>query len=391
MPGAPLLSIVVPTRNRHFFLSSLVRAVLSFESSDLELVIHDNSSEAGGFEKACPGCDDPRVRYVFDPSPMSIGENFERSVALANGNFVCMIGDDDGVTPALVTLAGWMARAGIDAAQVPVPTYLWPGVTSKLDGAQAEGILRLPRYTGRVEIVSEADALRGVLSSGGFRIGALPSVYQGLVSRAALSRLRRSAGTCFPGPSPDMANAVGLAAVIDRFARVSFPAVISGSSPSSGAAQGARHDHLGEIADRKFLPADTAERWPREVPLYFSGPTLWAATLVHALAGSGQGDRIREIRWDRLYGACTVLHRRYRSRVEEARTRNPGLVSASRLAAGMAWTWMLRAEALAGNIGRRVASAYRHGGSVTSLADIEQVIAHVTATHGHLPVDGWHS
>ena len=50
-----------------------------------------------------------------------------------------MIGDDDGVTPALVTLAGWMARAGIDAAQVPVPTYLWPGVTSKLDGAQGGG------------------------------------------------------------------------------------------------------------------------------------------------------------------------------------------------------------------------------------------------------------
>ena len=57
-------------------------------TSDFELVIHDNSSEAGGFETAGPGCDDPRVRYVFDSSPMSIGENFERSVALANGNFV---------------------------------------------------------------------------------------------------------------------------------------------------------------------------------------------------------------------------------------------------------------------------------------------------------------
>jgi len=380
----PLISIVVPTRNRHFYLASLVGSVLRMQSGDIELLVHDNSPDPDALLRAGGGIDDDRLRYVHDPMPMSITENFARAVAMSRGDYVCMIGDDDGVTRSIVELAAWLRRERIEAAAVPVATYLWPGVSSALDGVQDQGVLRLPRYSGRTEVISAPVALRRVLSSGGIRIGDLPSVYQGVVSRQALERLRSLSGSYFPGPSPDMANAVGLSAVISRFARVSFPVVISGSCPVSGAAQGARREHHGEIAEQKFLSPETAERWPGQVPFFFSGPTLWAATLVHALSATGRPDLVNRLRFDRLYGACAVFNPGYIARVKEARVRNPGLVSAPRLAAAIAWVWSQRAMALVGNLASRLGLVSHGGGRTVGLSDIGQVILHIDRVFGPL-------
>lgn len=390
MEPVPLISIVVPTRNRHYYLAHLVRSVLAMESPRIELVVHDNSPDSEAFMRDFGGVVDARMRYFHDATPMSITENFSRSLEHARGQFICMIGDDDGVTESIVELAAWLDHEGIDAAAVEVATYLWPGVQSALDGTQQTGVLRLPAYSCDTDVVHSAEALGRVLESGGIRIGDLPSVYQGIVARRALEKLRDLAGSFFPGPSPDMANAVGLSAVIDRFARVAFPVVISGSCPVSGAAQGARREHHGEIADRTFLPPGTAENWPGQVPLYFSGPTLWAATLIHALTATKRADLISRLRLDRLYGACAVFTPEYRSRVEKLMTQRPGQVSRPRFVIAMSWVWWLRAKALAGNMARRLAGARRGQGRVDGLLSIGDVVEHVDAAFGRYrpPPDG---
>jgi hypothetical protein len=318
---------------------------------------------------------------------MSITENFERALSYVRGDYVCVLGDDDGVTQAAIELARWLKRSDIEVAAVPVATYLWPGVVGAMDRKQGAGMLKFPRYTGKVQVVSMARALNSVLESGGVRIGSLPSVYQGLVSRRALVKLSALAGSCFPGPSPDMANGVGLSGVVDRFAQVSFPCVISGVCSSSGAAEGTRHRHEGELTDRRFLPSWAVERWAGQVPYYFSGPTIWAATVIWALQAIGRQDLVARIRPDRLYGACAVLNPRYRARVREARERDPGRVSPLRFAAGMSWIWTLRAGALAANTRRRLSSVLFQGRQVAGLADIREAVLYVTRTFGPLPVN----
>lgn len=379
MTETPLLSIVIPTRNRYEYLAKLLQALLGMEPGDFEVIVHDNSDDNAEYARLCGSLVDRRLRYFFDPSVMSITCNFERAVSLAAGQFVCMIGDDDGVTPHILGLARWLQSEGLDAAVADVPTYLWPGVSSSLDGAQAAGVLRIPRYSGNVDVIAGAGALDDVLRSGGIRIGRLPSVYQNVVSRRALERLKSHAGTYFPGPSPDMANAVGLSAVIDRFARVGFPVVISGACPGSGAAQGAGHRHEGELADKTFLPSDTVQLWPAQVPFYFSGPTLWAATLMRALAATGRGEMIARLRWDRLYAACVVFNPRYRARVAEVRVKQPALVSSSALLWATGWIWWQRAKALTGNVTQMMSGLIRSDGArVVGVSDIGAAIACVT-------------
>src|SRR3954466_6917831 len=98
------------------------------QSRDFEIVIHDNSEINAEYMRLCGTIGDPRLRYFFDPTPMSITENCDKAIGRARGDFVCMIGDDDGVTEAIVDLARWMRSQGLDAAIAPVAIYFWPGV-----------------------------------------------------------------------------------------------------------------------------------------------------------------------------------------------------------------------------------------------------------------------
>jgi hypothetical protein len=348
------------------------------KTRDLEVIIHDNSGENSQYQAVFGDNDDERLRYFFDPSPISMTENCERAVSRAEGAFVCMIGDDDGVLESVIDLARWMNAHEIEAAVVARPTYLWPGVVSVLDGAQTRGILRMPRCSGAIQVLEESDALKSVLRSGGIKIGDLPSVYHGVISKRALDKLKSCAGTYFPGPSPDMANAIGLSAVIDRFAKVGAPIVIAGVCASSGAAEGAKHIHQNEIAQKRFLPADTAVLWPAEVPFYFSGPTMYATSVVRALVATGRGELVARLRFDRLYAACAVFNPGYQERVDAVRARNPGRVSSSRFACAVAWVWWLRARALLTNIVQKTMGAARGDRRVTGLADIGEVINYLT-------------
>lgn len=373
----PLLSIVVPTKDRHAYLELLVRSLLQMRSSDFEVVVHDNSGDNSAYIRSCGSITDERLRYYNEKTALAMTDNCDRALALARGEYVCMIGDDDGVTPPVIDVARWMKAHELDAAVFPMPTYLWPGVESVLDGSQNHGVLRLPKYSGKIELLAISDSLDAALRCGGIRIGALPNVYHGLISKRALDRLKARAGTYFPGPSPDMANAVGLSAVVDRFARLSLPIVVSGVCRKSGAAEGARHVHEGEIADKAILAAGTAQTWPSEVPFYFSGPTLYAASLVRALVATGRASLIERLRFDRLYAACCVFNPAYRGRVSEARERNPKLAPTWRMAIAIAWIWWLRGRALAGNLLQKTIGSAK-GDRVVGLGDIGEVIAYMT-------------
>ena len=381
--ASPVISIVVPTRNRHKYLVTLVQSLLSMESADFEVVVHDNSDEPGGFEAAGGKLGDSRLLYHYNSSPMSMVQNFENALAFANGDYVCMLGDDDGVTDKIIDLARWLKENNIEAAVTPVVTYLWPGVSSKASGNQQTGIIRVPDYNFGYEIVEYADGLLATLEIAGLSLSNIPSVYQGLISRSALDRLFLLAGTRFPGPSPDMANAIGLSAVIERFVRVSFPVVIAGSCPGSGAAEGANHQHHGEISERKFLPEGTADRWPKEVPFFFSGPTLWATTLLEALVLTGQIKSASYFRYDRLYASCMVFTPKHKNRVLEARNANPRPYSSAQMITAYLWVWSLRFGAFRRNIVNRMYSRFRRTGK---LDHIGHAILHVSDAFGTLPL-----
>ena len=222
-----------------------------------------------------------------------------------------MIGDDDGIllSEALDALATYK-RDGIEAVTSPVLHYVWPDLEHPLITGYAGRLAKKP-IKGNSAI---SDFNRHVGSvfrhAGAFGLQGLPCVYHGFIAKIALDRLYSLSGSYFPGPSPDMANAVGLTSVLSKISWHSKPLVITGHSAVSTAGAGTRKSHHGSIAAQPHLPKDTAQTWDKDIPFFWSGPTIYAQSLRSAARRCGRrGQDARNLAC--LYATCLIYHREY--------------------------------------------------------------------------------
>jgi glycosyltransferase involved in cell wall biosynthesis len=304
----PLLSIAIPTRNRPIYLLSVLDEFLRCTRSDFEVIVQDNSDDdVLRSEIARRG--DSRVRYTYTAARLSVVQNCDLAIQACAGHFVCMLGDDDGLL--LEESLELVAQCVAKRVEAVVPSsfyYTWPGLRHKIWGNMS-GRLAGAKFTGRCERVDVAGELSLALARGGaFGLFHMPRVYHGFVSKEVLSRLYDLAGTCFPGPSPDMANAVALSRIIHKCYLVSFPFIIVGHSKGSGGGMGSEKKHWGDISAQAHLPLDTAARWNRAIPFFWSGPTIYAQS-AHCAIGALCRQDAPHINFACLYAACLIYER----------------------------------------------------------------------------------
>jgi hypothetical protein len=145
MPDAPppLLSVLLPTRNRLDYLRYAVETVRRQDDPDWELVVSDNDSEEdiAGFVE---GLDDPRIRYVRTASFVPVTENWNNALAHSRGRYVVMLGDDDGLMPGYVAAIRELVRRHGDPDVIYQSAWLfsYPGV----DPSEPEGFLQAHGY-----------------------------------------------------------------------------------------------------------------------------------------------------------------------------------------------------------------------------------------------------
>ena len=124
----PLLSIIIPTRNRQKYTISAITSIIGISTPDLELVVQDNSDSRDLEEYIRNNVDDTRLKYNYTSTPLSMIDNFNTAVGLASGKYLCLIGDDDGVNPEIIEATRWADMNDIDALKPTVSVgYLWPG------------------------------------------------------------------------------------------------------------------------------------------------------------------------------------------------------------------------------------------------------------------------
>jgi Glycosyl transferase family 2 len=307
---AILLSIAIPTKNRQHYLINLIDELLRSERQDFEIIIQDNSDD-DQLAAYVAAKNDVRLHYAYRGEWISVVDNCDAAVRACSGHFVCMLGDDDGIMldESLAVLAEAKA-AGDDAIICDLLLYTWPDISHRLF-TNFGGRLFLRRhsaYTNRRTVLERA---RSVVSRyGAMGLEGLPCVYQGFVSRAVLRAVEYQTGSHFPGPSPDMANAIGIATLLKRSRAVPSVLIISGHSRKSGAGQGTMKEHRGSIANQRHLPADTVATWYPEIPFYWSGPTIYAQSLRRAVERMGTME-LGKPRYACLYAACLIFEPSY--------------------------------------------------------------------------------
>jgi glycosyltransferase involved in cell wall biosynthesis len=312
----PLLSVVIPTKERYEYLEKLVELLITFKENNFEIIIQDNSQDNSKFLSYLLKLNDHRVRYFYTKNPLSVVDNCDLAVNNSKGKFICFIGDDDGVLPSIIDCCNWMESQNVDAVYFNKANYVWPDLNGKYLISNNPGTLIIPLFTGKISAVIATEEFNAVLSYGGVDMLNLPRLYHGIVSREALNKVKANSGSYFPGPSPDMANAVALSKFLKKCFFIDLPLVISGKGVKSTSGQGAKHEHKGDLKAKSFLPKDTIQNWSTFVPKYWSGPTIWAESLLQSSKRSNISVA-EKFNYAYLYSSCLVFTPEYKSIVNK--------------------------------------------------------------------------
>lgn len=227
MPDQPFFSIVIPTRNRARTLRFALETCAAQDFDDYEIVVCDNSD---GDETARLLRDHPvpKLRTVRPAHVLAMSDNWELAVSQARGQYIHVLGDDDGLLPfALRELHRLIDETHERAIRWSSGFYAWPCVAVSADA----NYLRLPMNRTRQQVRFREFADRVIHFEQCYTT--LPSVYNSVVHRNVLDELIRRSGRIFHCRYPDVYTGFAVGAVVDRFLSLEVPMSISGVSGKS--------------------------------------------------------------------------------------------------------------------------------------------------------------
>ncbi|RYE43225.1 MAG: glycosyltransferase family 2 protein [Hyphomicrobiales bacterium] len=238
----PRFSIVLPTRNRPDTLRSALTTCIAQNYDDYEIVVCDNSDD-GETEQVVRDAASPRIRYLPPTEPLAMSANWERGVNEARGEYVTVLGDDDGLMPyALAELDALITTHRAQAVVWQRGIYTWPtiGVPGEAD------LLRIPLARTVIEMHGREQVRKAVRFEAG--TDTLPMIYTAAVHRDLIERHRQLAGRMFLNVYPDVYSAFGLGYLADRYIWTSVPMNIAGLSRASNGVATLMHTSNNAVA-----------------------------------------------------------------------------------------------------------------------------------------------
>jgi len=306
----PLLSIAIATRNRIPYAISAIQSILEITDQRLELVVQDNSESRELETYVNENINDNRFRYRYTPPPFSSIDNFNAVVELATGEYVCMIGDDDGVNPEIMEAASWAKSENLDSLAVRTKAnYLWhgTGVPSGLFTKAPGRSLSVSGFRGSIIDADMEKEMRKLVRNGGsyYSNFNLPKLYHGLVHHRCLQAVHEKTGAYLGGLSPDIFASLSIACVAQRVMVTDYPLTIPGACRgSSSVEEGSIKRHSKRLEDAPHFRDRGVYHWCELVPRVYILETIWADSGVAALRAMGREDLVQQLNLPKLAANC---------------------------------------------------------------------------------------
>jgi hypothetical protein len=197
--------------------------------------------------------------------------NWELALSYATGEYVTVLGDDDGLLSyALAELDGLLASHSVQALRWDAGLYLWPTISV----AEEAHFISIP--TGRY--VRLVDARTAIASVSRFEecYTSLPMVYNSVVHRDLLEQLRQRSGRVFANTLPDIYSGFAVAYMAGSFLSVGVPMSVAGlSRQSNGVATLRLRGHHPVARDFQTLNTEqgfVSHSWVPDLPLFPVAP-----------------------------------------------------------------------------------------------------------------------
>lgn len=243
---ATRFTVIIPTRNRHSTLGHSLQTVLSQSYQDFEIVVCDNCSSEET-RQVVDQLGSTKVKYVRSDTPLAMTDNWELALSHAEGEYIVVLGDDDGLLRnALQDADALLRELQSPLLRVQLVGYNWPGLP--LAGLSSTLWIRVQEADGWHDGLQVIDAVAN--RGGDYR--SLPMVYNSFVRRDLLDGLRRRCGRVFFSLAPDIYTGFALAFVTRRFPSTGRPMVIRGVSPKSNGVACCALNGRSEIAEEFY-------------------------------------------------------------------------------------------------------------------------------------------
>src|SRR5262249_33328435 len=212
-------------------LPHTLRTCLSQPFPDVEFIIFDNGGPPET-EAVARAAGDQRLRFVRSDAPLAMSDSWETALGHARGEYVLVLGDDDGLLPhALEDLDRLLRETGAQALRWERVYYSWPDIPIAFWANK----LAIPlHYEHRI---FEARDILPAIANARADYTLLPMLYNAAIHRDLIARLREKAGRVFGAQSPDIYSGFAFAYLMGRYPSLGHPlAINAGSATSNGIA-----------------------------------------------------------------------------------------------------------------------------------------------------------
>lgn len=304
-----IVSIVVATHNRSGYAIACVQSLLDISSDKIQVVVHDTSNDDCQLATWVEQNPHPRLLYVHWQERLSMTENHERAIRLAEGEYVCLIGDDDTVSSYIVEVSQFAKANNIEMlTPIAKAAYYWPDFRTKNYGAAHAGKIYISEFSCGLSEFDLNERLSLALGGACQGTDGMPKLYHGLVRRHLLNQIVCNDGLLLHGASPDMSAAVGLSLLGGKYHLLDFPFTMPGGGGNSNSGRSATGKHKGNLKDDPHLTPFKNLNWPASIPNFFSVETVWGHAAWETLV---RHSSLTGFNFARLYALCLFHHPDY--------------------------------------------------------------------------------
>jgi len=227
---AKRFSIIIPTRERHETLGATIKTVINQDFDDFEIIIADNFSSFPT-KKVVETFISDKVRYFRTDSSLSMTDNWEFALSKSNGEYVIILGDDDGlIEGALTALNSIIVKTSNKLIRWERAYYSWPNMEPTVFANKLH-----VKFDKANKIVDGHQLINEVINfNADYRL--LPMLYNSAVHSSLIESTIKSTGRFFHSTIPDVFSGFALAYLAGEFVSIGIPMSINaGSAKSNGA------------------------------------------------------------------------------------------------------------------------------------------------------------
>jgi glycosyltransferase involved in cell wall biosynthesis len=225
------ISVIIPTKNGRKYVRAAIDSVLSQTYENMELIVSVNHSNDQTLEML-KKIKDSRLRILMPPKPQSMAEHFEWCIKQSVGEWITIIGDDDGLMPFFfkefkILINKYEKK--VDAFTFRRAYYFWPGCEKMYDQFEVyiKSQKREKQISGKIFLFRAS-----FFDLDHFD---LPQIYtNNIIKKKLIDNIKKkSNGKFYHEPCPDIYSGVAISLNAKKIIRSENSIFWTGTSPKS--------------------------------------------------------------------------------------------------------------------------------------------------------------